>query len=74
MLVHSAVAQEFLPKFAEISEQFNLDIRGCERTRKVLANAKEVTEEDFATEYDDYIIAVKVVDSVEEAVKHINKY
>ncbi len=74
LLVHSSVAKEFLPKFAAISEQFNLDIRGCERTREILVNAKTATEEDFATEYDDYIIAVKVVDSVEEAVKHINKY
>ena len=63
-----------MPKFAEISAQFNLDIRGCERTRQILTGAKEATEEDFATEYDDYIISVKVVDSVEEAVSHINKY
>ena len=74
LLVYSSVASEFLPKFAEISAQFNLDIRGCERTRQILTGAKEATEEDFATEYDDYIISVKVVDSVEEAVSHINKY
>lgn len=74
LLVHSSVAAGFLPKFAEISQQFDLEIRGCERTRAVLQNAKEATDEDYATEYDDYIIAVKVVDSVEEAVKHINKY
>jgi glutamate-5-semialdehyde dehydrogenase len=74
LLVHTSVAQEFLPKFAEISKEFDLEIRGCEKTRSILANAKEVCEEDYATEYDDYIIAVRVVDSVEEAVKHINKY
>ncbi len=74
LLVHSAVAGEFLPKFAEVSKQFNLEIRGCEKTRNILANAKEVTEEDYETEYDDYIVAVKVVDGVEEAVAHINKY
>lgn len=74
LLVHSAVAGEFLPKFAEVSKQFNLEIRGCEKTRNILANAKEATEEDYETEYDDYIVAVKVVDGVEEAVAHINKY
>lgn len=74
LLVHSAVAEEFLPKFAEISKQFELEIRGCEKTRKILDCAKVATEEDYETEYDDYIIAVKVVDGVEEAVEHINKY
>ncbi len=74
LLVHSSVAEDFLPKFAQISAQFNLEIRGCEKTRKILANALAATEEDYATEYDDYIIAIKVVDSVEEAVSHINKY
>jgi len=74
LLVHNDKAEEFLPKFAEISEQFGLEIRGCERTMKILDSAKAATEEDYATEYDDYIIAVKVVDGVEEAVSHINKY
>lgn len=74
LLVHETVASEFLPKFAGISEQFNLEIRGCEKTRSILANASVATDEDFATEYDDYIIAIKVVGGVEEAVAHINKY
>ena len=74
LLVHTDVAEEFLPRFAKESEQFGLEIRGCEKTLKILTDAKEATEEDYATEYDDYIIAVKVVDSVEEAVNHINKY
>ena len=74
LLVHNDTAEEFLPKFAKISEQFGLEIRGCERTMKILDSAKAATEEDYATEYDDYIIAVKVVDGVEEAVSHINKY
>ena len=74
LLVHSSVAESFLPLFAQASKQFNLEIRGCERTRAILDEAKEVCDEDYATEYDDYILAVKVVDSVEEAVAHINKY
>jgi len=74
LLVHSDVAESFLPRFANASEKYKLEIRGCERTRSILKNALAATEEDYATEYDDYIIAVKVVDSTEEAVRHINKY
>ncbi|MBR6682399.1 MAG: glutamate-5-semialdehyde dehydrogenase [Clostridia bacterium] len=74
LLVHSDVAESFLPRFASASEKYKLEIRGCERTRSILKNALAATEEDYATEYDDYIIAVKVVDSTEEAVRHINKY
>ena len=74
LLVHSSVADEFLLKFAKESEKYNLEIRGCEKTRKVLTDALCATEEDYATEYDDYIVAVKVVENVKEAVTHINKY
>lgn len=74
LLVHEDVASEFLPKFAEVSSKYNLEIRGCEKTRAILKNVKEVTEEDYATEFDDYIIAVKVVSDLKEAVNHINKY
>lgn len=74
LLVHSAVADEFLVKFAKESEKYELEIRGCENTRNILPDALCATDEDYATEYDDYIVAVKVVENVEEAVKHINKY
>ena len=75
MLVHSCVAAEFLPKFAQkVSESYSLEIRGCERTREILPSATVVTEADFSTEYDDFILAVKVVDSLDEAIAHINKY
>ena len=75
MLVHSSVAAEFLPKFAKaVSDKYTLEIRGCERTREILPSATAVTEEDFATEYDDFILAVKVVDGLCEAITHINKY
>ena len=74
LLVHSDVAGEFLPKFAEASKPFGLEIRGCDRTLGILTDAEAADESDYATEYDDYILAVKVVDSVEEAVSHINKY
>lgn len=74
VLVHEAVADEFLPKFYEATRSYNLEFRGCDRTRKILGDIAPATEEDYATEYDDYIVAVKVVGSVEEAVGHIGRY
>ena len=73
VLVHAAVANEFLPMMAEAFAKYNVDIRGCERVRAII-DANAATEEDFATEYDDYIVSVGVVDSLDEAIEHINKY
>ena len=74
MLVHRDVAAEFLPKFVSaVSEKHKLEIRGCAETRAIIPCAP-ATDEDYDTEYDDFILAVKVVGSVEEAVDHINRY
>ena len=74
LLVHEKVAKEFLPKLYEKTRYCNLEFRGCEKTLKILKDAKKATEEDYATEYDDYILSVKIVGSVDEAIEHINKY
>ncbi len=75
MLVHESVAAEFLPKFASaVAEQYTLELRGCDATRSILSEISPATEVDFETEYDDYILAVKVVSSLDEAIAHINKY
>lgn len=73
VLVHSAVAEKFLPMMAEAFAKYNVDIRGCNRVCNIIS-ASVATEEDFATEYDDYIVSVGVVDSLDEAISHINKY
>ena len=73
LLVHEDVAEEFLRRFAA-SLPRPLEIRGCERTCAILPDAIPATEEDWDTEYNDYILAVKVVASTEEAVEHIRKY
>lgn len=73
LLVHSSVAAEFLPRFAEAGREYSLEIRGCERTREIIS-CKSATDEDFYTEYNDYIISVKVVDGVDEAITHINEH
>lgn len=75
MLVHNSVAEEFLPKFASAAaEKHTLEIRGDENTLKLLPSATPAVESDYETEYDDYIIAVKTVSSLDEAIDHINKY
>ncbi len=74
MLVHKSVAAEFLPKFAEAAKPFNLKLRGCEQTAKILKDLTPATEIDYETEYNDYILAIKVVSSLDEAVSHIRRY
>ena len=75
MLVHKSVAAEFLPKFASaVAERYTLELRGCEETRSILSGISPAAESDYETEYDDYILAVKVVSSLDEAITHINKY
>ncbi len=71
LLVHEAVAAQFLPAMAE--RLANVELRGCEKTR-ALINVREATDEDFFTEFLDYILAVKVVSDVDEAIGHINHY
>ena len=73
LLVHQNVAEFFLPKLAETLDG-QVEFRGDERALPFLPNASVATEEDWATEYLDYILAVKVVDSIEEAIAHINRY
>jgi len=74
ILLHSSVAYEFLNRFYDATRDVGLDIRGCRICQHLHSDISEATEEDFATEYDDYIVSVKVVDSVYEAVDHIRKY
>lgn len=74
ILVHEKAAPAALPKIqARLSEK-QVELRGCERTRAILPGITPATEEDWSTEYLDYILAVKVVDSLEEALEHIGRY
>ena len=73
LLVHEKVAPEFLPAIAELFAAHKVELRGCPQTRAFIP-AVPATEEDWQTEYLDYILAVKVVPGIEEAVAHINKY
>ena len=74
-LVHKDVAETFLPLLKKRFESHSVEIRGCERTKEILGNTVvQATEEDYAKEFLDYILAVRVVDSAEEAIEHIKKY
>ena len=75
LLVHKDVAEKFLPMIAKRFKSHNVKIYGCDRTIAILGSSVEkATETEYATEFNDYIIAVKVVDDIDEAIAHIRKY
>ncbi|HUT33052.1 MAG TPA: glutamate-5-semialdehyde dehydrogenase [Planctomycetota bacterium] len=74
MLVHGAIAQRFLPRIAQRFAEAKVALRGCERTRQILPGIAPATEEDWYAEYLDLILAVRVVDSTEQAMAHIARY
>ena len=74
LLVHREIAGEFLPLIGEEYKKYKVEIRGCEETLKYIPWAKKATEEDWYAEYLDLILAVKVVDDINEAISHIAKY
>ena len=74
VLVHRAVAEKFLPMLKSAFDGYSVEIRGCADSCKILGGIKLATEEDFETEFDDYIVALGIVDSLDEAIEHINKY
>lgn len=74
LLVHKDIAEDFLPAMAEKYKDAGVELRGCERTRKIISWADEASEEDWSAEYLDLILAVKVVDGFDEAVDHISEF
>ncbi len=73
LLVHEDVAAEFLPKIAERYGEASVELRGDEASRDIVA-MEAASEDDWSTEYGDLILAVKVVDSLDAAIDHINAY
>jgi len=74
LLVHKSVAAAFLPKIAQAYEAAKVEIRGDEPTRALVPTALPATEEDWRTEYLDLVVSVRVVDSLDQAIEHINRY
>lgn len=75
LLVHKNIAAAALPVIKAKLDEHNVEIRGCQKTAEILGNCVTLaSDEDYATEFLDFIISVKVVDSIEEAIEHIQKY
>jgi glutamate-5-semialdehyde dehydrogenase len=74
MLVHRAIAPNFLPKMAARYESSGVEIRGCPETCQILPDAQKATEADWPAEYLDLVLAVKVVEDMDQAILHIANY
>ena len=75
LLVHKNIAEKFLPAVKKKLDEHNVEIRGCAETKRILGDCVvPATEDDYATEFGDYIIAVRVVDDISQAIEHIAEY
>lgn len=74
LLVHRDVAQRFLPPAMQRLSERSVEVRGCDRTRGIVPAAKRASDDDYAAEYLDLILAVRVVDDIDDALAHIARY
>ncbi len=74
LVIHRSIADRFLPALAQALQSKNVEVRGDEMVCGLIGNAGKASEEDYGTEYLDYIISIKTVETIDEAIAHINKY
>jgi glutamate-5-semialdehyde dehydrogenase len=74
LLVHKNVAEQFLPTIVDALVKNGVEVRGCKKTVAIVPSVKPAVEEDWGTEYLDLIIGIKVMDNLDEAISHINRY
>ena len=74
LLISKHIARDFLPKIVKMLHQHKIEVRGCKETLKLVKGIKKASEDDFYTEYLDAIISCKILDDIDEAIHHINKY
>lgn len=74
LLVDKKIADEFIPRIFKALKEKNVEIRADKTAKNIYSDVSDAIDEDYFTEYNDYILAVKVVDGVDEAIAHINKY
>ncbi|MQN25339.1 glutamate-5-semialdehyde dehydrogenase [Lentilactobacillus buchneri] len=74
LLIHRDVAESMLPAIAQVLEDHGVELRGDEASRQIVSSITPATQEDWSTEYNDLIMAVKVVDDEQAAIEHINQY
>lgn len=73
LLINKEIKDRFLPLLKQKMDEYNVIIKGCEETVKII-EVDQATEDDYYQEYNDYIVTVKVVEDINDAIKHINKY
>lgn len=74
LLIHRDIAADFLPKVAQAMIDAKVELRGDDACREIFPDMKAATEDDWSTEYNDLILSVKIVDDVDAAIEHINRY
>lgn len=74
VLVHRQIAPQFLPKMKQALDRHQVEIRGCVRTMALLAGITPASQQDWETEFGDYILAVRIVDTIQQAIEHIQAY
>ena len=74
LVVHRSIAEEFLPLLAARLAEKSVEVRADEAARGIVPEFSAATPEDWGTEYLDYILSLKLVDSLDEAIRHINRY
>ena len=74
LLIHKDIADEFAPRVAVALQQNGVQLRGCSRTQEIIADCTAATDEDFATEYLDLILSIRIVDNIDTAIEHITKF
>ncbi|MCI8979587.1 MAG: glutamate-5-semialdehyde dehydrogenase [Clostridia bacterium] len=74
LLIDKKIADKFVPVIFKALKEKNVEIRADKQAKNIFPDVLDVTDEDYYTEYNDYIIAVKIVDGIDEAIEHINKY
>lgn len=74
LVVDRSIAKDFLPKIAKLFEEHNVEMRGDREVAEIIPNITIATAEDYYTEYNDYIITIKIVEDIKEAIAHINEH
>ncbi|WP_145408875.1 glutamate-5-semialdehyde dehydrogenase [Paenibacillus xylanexedens] len=74
LLVHSSFAEQHLASIADQFRELNVLLKGCDTVQRIVPSAQPVSEEDYATEYNDYILNIRVVSGLDEALQHIAQY
>ena len=74
LLVHNSVAQELLPRLGRQLQEHGVELRGCARTQLLVSGVRPATEEDWATEFLGPVLAIRIVDSIDEAIAHIERW